>query len=51
MFKNIVPYSTCIYIYTPISMWSGFMWIHGKLDVPDTQYIDREKITNVIIAK
>ena len=32
--KNVVPY---IYIYTPISMWSGFMWIYGKLNVPVMQ--------------
>ena len=33
--KNVVPY---IYIYTPTSMRSGFMWIHGKLNIPDMQY-------------
>ena len=32
--KNVVPY---IYIYTPTSMRSGFMWIHGKLNIPDMQ--------------
>ena len=39
--RNIVPY-TCIHIYTPISMWSGFMWIHGKLKVPEIQLIGKK---------
>ena len=34
--RNVVSY---VHIYTPTSMWSGFMWIHGKLNVRD----DREK--------
>ena len=29
--RNVVPY---IFIHTPILMWSGFIWIHGKLNVP-----------------
>ena len=29
-------------IYTPISMWSGFMWIHGKLKVPEIQLIGKK---------
>ena len=33
--RNIVPY---IYIYTPISMCSDFIWIYGKLNVPDMKY-------------
>ena len=31
--RNVVPH-----IYMPISMWPGFMWIQGKLNVPDMQY-------------
>ena len=35
--KNVVTY-----IYTPISMWSGFVWIRGKSNFQDIQDIDRE---------
>ena len=32
MGRNVVQY---IYIHTPMSMWPGFIWINGKLNVPD----------------
>ena len=35
--KNVVTY-----IYTPILMWSGFVWIRGKSNFQDIQDIDRE---------
>ena len=33
--RNVDPY---IFVPTPVSMWSDFMWIHGKLNVPDIKY-------------
>ena len=30
--RNVISY---IYIHTPIPVWSGFMWIHGILNVLD----------------
>ena len=32
MLRNVVSY---VHIHRQISMWSGFMWIHGKLSMSE----------------